>query len=270
MANEPAAVDSPTIVNTPAPVPPVAPESKMFPTTPTTNEPTAPTSGTPPAAPVVTPPVAPVEPVVPPQVPPTEPKPPTEPIKAEAPKAPPTPPTEYDLKLPEGSPLSEADRAEALKEAKEAGLTKEEADAMILSKDQLARTVVARQQEAFKTQQDQALEAAKTQWKDETSKDKELGGERYQESVLKSSRIFNEAASPLLKKLANETGFGNHPEFVRFLVNLYDKFGGEDRFVRGQVGPAPASTDNSIEARAARLYGKTTPDASGKLVTSEA
>lgn len=245
MVDPAATIPVPTIVNTP-PVVPVAPETKMFPTTPET-----PPSETPPVEPPTVPPV------IPPVVPTEPPKPPTEPVKAEVPATPPAAPTDITLKLPEGSLLSADQLAQTVKEAKDAGMSQIQADVLVKSKDQSAKESV----KAFETRQNEVFAQTKVQWKEAVSKDPELGGEHLAETALLASRGFSAIANPTLQKLADETGIGSHPEFVRAMVKV-GRLIGEDRLVPGTTA-SPAVKQEPWE----KMFGKTTPGADGKRPT---
>lgn len=255
MVNEAPVVTPPTpsIVNTPAPV--VTPaEATLFPNTPTGEPKTEP----PPAAvePVVTPPVTPAAPAKPAEpVPGT--KVPTEEPKLGAdgkPLAPAPSPTDYTLVLPENSLLSVDDLKAIETEAKALGLPKEKAESLAKSYSGVADKTAA----TIKARQDKAFEDEKIAWRKAAETDPEMGGEKYAETVALSSRAFKAAASPTLQKLADETGLGSHPEFVRMLAK-FGRMMGEDTLVLGRVGDAQGGkSPESV------LYGRTTPDASGR------
>lgn len=243
---EPTVIE-PTIVNTPPPAPAPAPEVKLFPDTPG--------AVTPPVVPPVTPPATP--PVATPPADPKDVKPPTESKPPEAPKAPATPPTEYELKLPEGSLLSAEDLAQTLKDAKAAGLTKEQAEAKLNLQNQTANQTADR----VRAQQEKAFSEQKIAWKNAVSKDVEMGGDKYNETVALASRAFKATASLELQKIMDSTGLGSHPEYVRQMAKI-GRMMAEDKLILGQVGAAPAPM-----AKEAVLYGKTTPGADGKRPT---
>lgn len=181
---------------------------------------------------------------------PTETKPPEEVTKPEE-KTTAKPPEEYDLKAPEGSLLSAEDVAQTLKDAKAAGLTKEQAETLLTSKDQGAK--------ALKTRQDTAFEQTKVQWKKDVENDPEMGGEKHTETVTLANRAFKTLASADLQIWAEKTGLGNYPEFVRLMAKV-GRMMGEDRLIRGTV-EAPETQ----KAPETLLYGKTTPGANGKI-----
>jgi len=226
-------VPAPTIVNTPAPTVTPAPapgaESVLFPTTP----------------PPVTPEAAPA-PVTPPVTPPVpEVKPPTETPKPGETPSPVPAPTEYDLKLPDGSKLTPEDLTQTLKDAKEMGLSKEQAERYLVSKDQTAKAVETRQQESF--------EKTKIEWKEAITKDPEMGGDKLAETTVLASRAFKAFSTPELQGWVEKTGLGNYPELVRFMARV-GKMMGEDGFVRGTVTPQEQQRPPEEI-----LYGKTTP-----------
>jgi len=172
----------------------------------------------------------------------------TEPRKEEpktTPEKVPATSTDYDLKLPDGSPLSPEELAATLKEAKEAGLSKEEAEGMLETKDQTARNVIARQNQAF--------ESTKKAWKDQTAKDPQIGGENYARNIEIASRAWDKFADAELKKIAEETGIGNHPAVIRAFLRIGNAMS-EDRLVRGTTGPTPGK-----KSKEDILYGNPKP-----------
>ena len=240
-----------SIMNTPPPVP-KAPESVLFPTTPTGTPPVVPPAATPP-------------PVVPP-VAPTEPTKPTEPTPPVVPATPAATPAELDLKLPEGSLLTAEDLASIVKDAKEAGLSKEEAEGVLKEQNQLATNVAGRVQAQVKAQQDKALESAKVLWKSEVEKDPVLGGEHIAETALLSSRGYHALTTPEERKVIEQTGMDFHPLFVKMMAKVGKLLGEDNRLVLGQLGGL-AEDLSTTEAKAARMYGKTTPGANGQKTT---
>lgn len=186
-------------------------------------------------------------------------KPPPEPTKKEPAKGPDGAQTDYELALPKDSLLTAEDLAAIAKEAKEAGLSKEEAEEVVKAQSQVASTTAARVQ----AQQQQAFEAEKAAWKKAVADDAEMGGDKLAETTLMASRAFQALASPLLKKLADDTGLGSHPEFVRMMAKI-GKMMGEDRLIIGHVGGAPEEDTSTADGKARKMYGKTTPDGSGR------
>lgn len=222
----PAAPANPSVLNEP-PVKPVTPEDKVYPPATPPEPPATPTPPVPPATPPAVPPATP--PATPPPADPPAP-PPATPKPGDPPPTPPPgqePAVDYDLKLPEGSPLSAEDLALTLKNAKEAKLSKEQATTVLSAQDNAARSVIDRQNVAFK--------ATQAQWKTDAAKDPEFGGEAFAKNVEIAKRAWDIVASPALKAMADQTGLGNHPEVVRMMVKI-GKMMAEDTMIRGAVG----------------------------------
>lgn len=235
-------------VLTATPEPPKTPESVLFkaPAPPSGDPPAAPPGEPPPVAPAAPPPATP--PAAPP-APSEPPKPPTEPEKPAGSPPPAPAPTEYVLTLPPDSPLSADDLAAVAKEAKDAGMPKEKAEALLTSRNELAKASQAR---LIETQQ-KAFQEVQGQWKEAIAKDPEMGGEKLAETTMLASRAFKSVASAELQVWAEKTGLGNYPEFVRMMAKV-GRLMGEDRLVRGPVDEPPAKLSPEE-----RLYGKTTP-----------
>lgn len=120
----------------------------------------------------------------------------------------------YDLSLPEGSLLTQAD-VDSLKEyAKSKGLSAE-----------LAREILQRQSDSVKSfyeSQVAKMEELRKIWYDETMKDDEIGGKNSKVSIETAKRTFDKYATPAIKKMLDESGFGNHPEVIRIFKRIGD------------------------------------------------
>lgn len=184
--------------------------------------------------PVVTPPVV-VPPVVtPPVVPPKE-----EPKPPETPPARVVPET-YTLKLPEGSKLDAAHLQTVSEFSKKNGLTQTEAQA-ILERDNAIQTA-----QAQKT--DQTVKAVIEGWKTTSTADKEIGGDNLARNVELGKRVLDKFG-PELKKLLDETGYGNHPDVIRTFKRLGEAMS-EDQLV---AAPTQSGGKKSLEEI---MYGK--------------
>lgn len=229
----------PTIVETPEPKPEPTAAEALYKDTP---------NG------AVTPPVAEKKPDAPEPVI-TETKPPTEPVKDQAKPAGEAAPVEYDLKLPENSALTKEDLDALSKQAKEQGLTKEQAEARLKAENDVAVRTVAR----AKQQQESLVKTEQSKWPEMIKADSELGGEKYNETVALASRAFKATASPELQKIIRDSGLGNHPEYVRQMARI-GRMMAEDTVIAGRSGGVSRE-----KPTAEALYGATTPGADGKL-----
>lgn len=142
---------------------------------------------------------------------------------------------EYEFEVPEGV---EAD-AEVLEEfkglARDLKLSQEDAQKLA----DLSAKVEVKRQEAFKAQQVQWIDAAKT--------DKEFGGEQFAENLAVAKRALDAFAPPEMRQLLTDSGLGNHPEVIRCFVRIGKQISEDGTF---PAGGAP----NSRGKDARRLY----------------
>lgn len=117
-------------------------------------------------------------------------------------------PVEYDLQLPEGSYLTEADLERTTEIAKKWGLSNEEAQELLTERQQVIAGVHAQAQ----------TEAAG--WIDAVKKDPQLGGSKFAEVKQIAKRGAQKTASDKLVALMRETGLGNHVEVVRHFYEV--------------------------------------------------
>lgn len=68
--------------------------------------------------------------------------------------------------------------------------------------------------------QAEAHAATVTQWGEDLKKDPELGGQNHDAKLGVAGAVLNEFFSPTIAKLMDDTGIGNHPEFVRGFYKL--------------------------------------------------
>jgi hypothetical protein len=121
-------------------------------------------------------------------------------------------PEKYEFKVPDGYTLNE----EALKVVdpvlRELNLTNESAQKLI---DKYAEIQGLNEKAAEKAFNDQV-----EKWADDVKADKEIGGQAFDESRASALKAVGKFGSPELKSLLNQTGLGNHPEFVRFCARV--------------------------------------------------
>lgn len=144
------------------------------------------------------------------------------------------PPAEYVFTAPEGMEYDAETMGVYAEAAREAGLSQEKAD-LILGK--LAPHMAEKQA--------QALVQAREDWAASAKADKEYGGEKLAESLGTAKKALDAFGTPELQTLLNESGLGNHPEIIRFMVRAGRAIS-QDTFV-----PAGRQTG---EGDARRLY----------------
>lgn len=140
----------------------------------------------------------------------------------------------YEYQMPEGLVLdkSAADALTAF--AKEHGL-----------KPDVAQKVADIGVQMMQRQVDAHAQTV-TKWIEEVRSDKEIGGEKLDESLATAKRAIDFIGDPALKELLNTTGYGNNPVLVRAFIKI-GKTLAPDTVENGQK---PAHE----EASAARMY----------------
>jgi hypothetical protein len=166
-----------------------------------------------------------------------------QPAKAAEP-AKPVVPEKYDLKVPEGVKLEPAVLERTAATAKALGLTQEQAQKLLDHDASVIKTIAESQAQAF--------EQRKAGWLEDVRNAKDIGGDAFESNANVAKRFMDKWGTDTLRTELNATGFGNHPEVVRFVLKLA-KAMGEDKFdVGGQTHSGePKSTANV-------LYGSST------------
>ena len=152
-----------------------------------------------------------------------------------------SPPEKYDLTAPEGSAMSSALLDKTAATARELGLSNEEAQGLVDMQAQAIEAYVAEQQAAFEAQQKDWIETAKS--------DPEIGGDKFAESAEMAKRGLEKWASPALKAMITDSGFGNHPEILRLFAKL-GRHGENDQ----PPGTPPGNATLTDEERAKKFY----------------
>jgi hypothetical protein len=136
-------------------------------------------------------------------------------------------PEKYDFTMPEGVTLDSALVEKVSPVLRDLKLTNEQANklASVFAEHRAAETKAA--EEAYAQQV--------TTWADQARTDKDFGGNAFDENVKTAQKAVAAFGSPELKALLNETGYGSHPELLKFCLRV-GKAISED----GHVTPAGA------------------------------
>ena len=170
------------------------------------------------------PPVTP--PVTPPATPPVVTPPPAPVASALAPPA--TPPAPITLVAPEGSKLQPAavERTAAL--VARLGLSGDHAQEFLGT---VSSEVAAHEARLIAD----AEQVRRVDWVQQTQNDPEIGGAKFLATTQAAARARQEFFSPEFNTMLDQTGLGNHPEFVR----AWAKVG--HRMADGKLVSAPSS-----------------------------
>lgn len=171
------------------------------------------------------------------------------PVEGEAPKPGEKPAEEakpaevvYEFKLPDGVELKSEAVDELKATAKEFGLTQEQA--------QRIADLGVKQAQGFAAQLVEQQKSLTTQWAEETTTDKEIGGDKLSENLGVAKKALDSFGTPALKTLLNQSGLGNHPEVVRFMVKAGKAISEDGQLVTG----AAAQADRANTPIENRLY----------------
>ncbi len=146
-------------------------------------------------------------------------------------------PEKYEFKLPEGMTLDTDASGKFEVLAKEIGLTQEQAQKLVDIQFDLTK----KQADAFQAGVQEMIDG----WKTETitmlgaNKDKELSF---------AAKALNQFGTPEFRQLIDDTGLGNHKDFVSFMIKA-GKAISEDNFLEGKRGV-------KVEANLQQVYGK--------------
>lgn len=147
-----------------------------------------------------------------------------------------TPPDTYaDFTMPEGVELDSELLSEATPLFKEMGLNQEQAQKLI---DLQAKSV-----QASSASQVGAYNQLMSEWQDQARNDKEFGGDKFDENIGVARSALEKFGTPELKQVMEEYGIGNHPEVIRFMVNV-GKMTMED--VPGGTTSAPSKAQDRV------------------------
>ena len=105
-----------------------------------------------------------------------------------------------------------------------------------------AQKVLDKMAPVIQAKQAKVLEQVKTDWANDSQADKEFGGENLAENLNVAKQALDAFGSDSLKSLLHETGFGNHPEIIRFMYKA-GKAISEDSYVGNSEGAMSQGAD---------------------------
>lgn len=138
-------------------------------------------------------------------------------------------PDKYEFKAAEGQTFAEPVIGAFSEVAKELNLPQDQAQKVL---DKMVPVLAAHQLEQ--------VQAVREEWAGASKADAEFGGDKLPESLGLAKKAMEQFATPALRTLLDDSGFGNHPEVIRMFFRV-GKAVGDDGFVKGGAGVAKKS-----------------------------
>jgi hypothetical protein len=153
-------------------------------------------------------------------------------------------PESYELKAQTEDFIIDEVVGQAFKDiAKELDLSNAAAQKVV---DKVGPVLAQRQQEQLQT--------ARNMWGEQSQADKEFGGEKLAENLSVAGKALDAFATPELRELLQQSGLGNHPEVIRFMVRT-GKAIDTDKYVGPSAGSnAPRNAPQDMAGYASALY----------------
>jgi hypothetical protein len=117
-----------------------------------------------------------------------------------------------DFKIPDGFTADQTALNEFAAMAKEAKLTKDQAQKMV---DMHVKALTGTQ-----TKTVGKIEDLKKQWAQDAIADQEIGGTKLPENLAVAKKALDQFATPAFRKFLEDSGFGNHPEMIRTFFKI--------------------------------------------------
>jgi hypothetical protein len=146
-------------------------------------------------------------------------------------------PEKYDFKAAEGQAFDTQVLEQFSEVAKDLNLTQDAAQKLL---DKMAPAIQSRQQEQF--------QSIREDWANQARSDKEFGGDKLPENLAMAQKAMDQFGTAEFKTLLNQSGMGNHPEVIRFMVRA-GKAISEDRIVTGGSGAATQTDPRNLYAK---------------------
>ena len=149
-------------------------------------------------------------------------------------------PEAYEFKAAEGQTFDPEFLKGYSEVARELNLTQEAAQTMI---DKVGPVLAQRQQAQ--------IAQVRNDWAEASKVDAEFGGTKFNENLAIAKQSIDKFATPEFKQMLDDTGLGNHPEWIRYCYRVSKAFS-PDNFEGGhkEGGAAP----NDFNSMASRLY----------------
>jgi len=141
----------------------------------------------------------------------------------------------YDLKLSDDNVLGQDELNSVLEFAKENKLAPELAEAVWKRENEL----LSKLGDAESKRQDDELK----EWRSSVINDPDMGGEKLKITTENARRAVKTFGSEDFTKVLNETGYGDHPEIVRFLSNIGSLMNDDALILPTRMGSKPKTAE---------------------------
>ena len=149
-------------------------------------------------------------------------------------------PEVYEFKAAEGQTFDPEFLKSYSEVARELNLTQEAAQTMI---DKVG-PVLAQQQAA-------QIAQVRNDWAEASKVDAEFGGAKFDENLAIAKQSIDKFATPEFKQMLDDTGLGNHPEWIRYCYRVSKAFAPDTLETGHREGDAAPKDFNSM---ASKLY----------------
>jgi hypothetical protein len=166
-----------------------------------------------------------------------------EPLQAGAPEA-------YEFKLPEGMELDTEVAKVAEPFIREANLSGEQANVLAAKLPEIVAPIVERVQKEALAQQQTDILAIRKEWADQVAADPVLGGAEKEKAMQTIALARDTFATPEFIKMAQETGIGNHPEFLKTWLKI------GSQLQQGGIHGGGPDAQTTARSTAEKMYGK--------------
>lgn len=143
----------------------------------------------------------------------------------------------YALKAPDGYDVAEFEAV-----AKANKISPETAQVLL---DREAKSQVALHA-AFLAKQAEDSKALAGEWLKQTKADPQIGGQQFADVSARAAAVVQRFGSAEMRRVLNESGLGNHPEWVRFCTSISKATTSDQIPVARPAGDQPARDDRAI------------------------
>lgn len=141
------------------------------------------------------------------------------PAEPAAPAAKPVIPEKYEFKAPEGQTLDALQLDAYTPLFKELGLTQEQAQRLVDKQFELAPKLA----DGWQKQVAEQIAAETAAWAKASREDKEFGGANFETNAKIANKALAAFGTPELRQVLVESGYANHPAFVRLFWTIGQK-----------------------------------------------